>query len=309
MIYAYGDESASPEGVTFAIIAFPETSATNAERLLAEMKADLAVHSDSRVHCRELFSEAARRKSGWAHVQRDAFEAAILRLTAATKPLTVTSIVAALPVPATPPIIVAKSTGRTGTFDAKAIASIAANCAIMALRVEIGPVPCRVFLDSDRTKVQWAFGRRQSDQVRSPYVALERGSEPQLIEPEFPTQKPPLLEVADLLAYSALRVARFSDAGFFHQVVQSFAPRFQNVRLAPYSEMTPTSNPTEGIIVWRLHKDAGFVQCRWEASNGAGHTVWIDIEGYPRLVFDTHEEALSKAEELKREYIELGWKE
>lgn len=61
-----------------------------------------------------------------------------------------------------------------------------------------------MWIDPDPTKIQWGMARRRADATRGIYFDLGPEAEPPKLDPEVipPDQKPMLLELADVYAYT-----------------------------------------------------------------------------------------------------------
>lgn len=69
--FAFGDESITPTGVFYGIALIPESVVKQAEDLVIAQKLRYGGTPETPLHCRELFSYDARKKSGWSHLSKD----------------------------------------------------------------------------------------------------------------------------------------------------------------------------------------------------------------------------------------------
>jgi hypothetical protein len=71
MYEAFGDESCGTEYVAYGTLLLEDHQRTDAEDILAKIKLSYGGNPDCRLHCRELFSGDARRKTPWSHLSID----------------------------------------------------------------------------------------------------------------------------------------------------------------------------------------------------------------------------------------------
>lgn len=70
---AFGDGSVTAGGVFYGLVLFPERTIIQVQRTIETVKEQYGGHASTPLHCRELFGYHARAKSPWAHIsEKDA---------------------------------------------------------------------------------------------------------------------------------------------------------------------------------------------------------------------------------------------
>jgi hypothetical protein len=211
MIHGFGDESIDSEIVAYAAAVFSADRTPEAEVILATAKKSVGLSPEVPLHCREVFSGDARKRSPWANIKAANIYAMIEDVCQKLKGIQhqpVVSVIESRRVPAQP---VAPDQPNRPLVE-KGIATMAYQAVATALILRFGESGIRLWIDPDSTKIPWGKEHKQVNTTRSFYLDLKPGNEPSLLNPEIENSpKPKLLEVADIYAYVARRA--FSKAG------------------------------------------------------------------------------------------------
>jgi len=85
----------------------------------------------------------------------------------------------------------------------------------------------RFIIDQDKTKIQRGLKWQRADSTRGVFIDLGPGREPVKIEPLV--QDDPLLEIADLYAYTALRAQSREPGRLFSELVKIMRPNIRSM--------------------------------------------------------------------------------
>ena len=201
-ISGYADESITPKVVVCAAAIFPVTKVTAAEAALASFKTGLGLPPTTSLHCRVIFHSNARRGTPWEAINPRDIHSAIERLCRnlagiGLQPVAVVAPNSPLLNPGAP------GTESDGTsLNEKGQAAIGFQTLSFHLTQSHGFGAVKLWIDPDKTKIQWLNGKTQANLTRSSFMDLGPGIEPPRSEPVIAGEpKPPLLEIADLYAY------------------------------------------------------------------------------------------------------------
>jgi hypothetical protein len=218
---AYGDESAGASFVAYGTLLLPTAGRDAVEAKIARLKIDYGASDADDLHCRVLFSGDARRKSAWSKLAiNDVFDL-YSDLVALVKPSLTRTIVtiankAELPdeIPGgqwepTDKTFVGSVNWASGwPFRDKQIASFCAQGTMIPISKWPGLKVVTFWPDPDSSVIEFAGGRRKFSRMLSGFIDHGPGKEPEMIEVSYqPSGKPVLLQVADLVAYTAQRSA------------------------------------------------------------------------------------------------------
>ncbi len=196
MNHLYGDESHFGNAITYGLVIVDAEKQSLVEVALSEVKGMFGGKPSDRIHCRELFNKHARAKTAWAHLS----EKDILELMAVTgnylRHAGATFNLGHVDRAHLPPQLEIPLHGAVPfkiPAEPKQLAAFAYTVALAGVEVH----EFRLWIDPDHTKIEWGAGRRQASRMP---VTLEG----KMITPEpIDGAKPMLLDVADVLAYSA----------------------------------------------------------------------------------------------------------
>lgn len=229
--WAFGDGSETAGGVFYGLVLLPESSIAQAETVIKHIKRSYGGNEDAPVHCRELFNDKARKKSAWSHLTHNqAFSLCgdILRETARFSPKHLIGYMLRESYPKRMRLV-----GKNGhpdlvhAVDSKwltlwAYFRIAAlldpaeiikpadvprpqNCPgwqILIRRTERGMRVRKLFLDREQTKVRWFSKTLQWTSMAKDLVIEGPSGKSNLPVQPSSLDKNPLIEVADIFAYS-----------------------------------------------------------------------------------------------------------
>ena len=312
MIYAYGDESVTPEVVAFAVALFPQDRVPEAESALVEAKRHVGVAPEAKLHCRELFNEAARKKTAWANVELKAVWAALRQLCERLARIAHRPLVSIIDRASVPPEAIARES-PLGELTEKGLVSLAYFAVQAGLFHKFGVEGGRLWIDPDKTRIPWGAKMRRADSTRAIYADIEPGQEPRLLVPtvsDFP--KPRLLEVADLYAYtirSASTKAAY-NADNFRALAAIINPDSWSILLEPNPRWATGESFLERAgTLWRLKKGEEEARCLFSGAAG----FWVGVARDDTwMVSEVHEsaaDALRRAAVVGKELMAAGWSE
>lgn len=218
MIHAFADDSITDALVSCGVVILQESRVAEAEALLVGVKQRFGLSGEAPLHCRIMFAGDARRGTPWGQLSPERIYELVRVLCAELESISERPLVAVIDPYVAPPHQGSPG-GPLRPYDVKEIASLAHSSATTILAARYGHDGFRIWSDPDRTKIPWGDGRRRADTTRSPFVDIGPGIEPPRIVSVIEADpKPPLLEVADVYAYTAAQA--FSQKG--GQRVQRF---------------------------------------------------------------------------------------
>ena len=216
--HIYGDESITGDTVVYALVIVPVDILEFAEKTLSNVKESFKASRSARFHCREIFHTDARRKSEWSHLtNKQALDLAI-KITASLAGIGIGTIVGHLDskdfkdgflgVGELPPMPLQ---------DLKQLIPWAYQVAIGQLCFDENYAnQCKFWADPDSSLILWHGSRKQAGRLlKINKVDINAKTITAMFIPEnlHTKEKPVLLELADLLAYSSCRV--LSNSGIF----------------------------------------------------------------------------------------------
>lgn len=247
-IDVYGDETCGLAAVGYALLVIPRSRRATLEKLFVEVKVANGARADSEIHCSELFNEKARATSPWAHLDyQSIFE--LLSQVVDQLVAVQSQHVVCLADRASAANVDAESwrtaDGRIAdpqppnflpAFENDKILAVScAGGALMEVATSLSADRLFFWPDPDGdTKVPWNLKPRWVDDIlRQMWFGLPGGAAQIAIEP-IGALKPPLLQIADILAFAAQRsqlnngsetTERFADLFCrFNPVILRFAP-------------------------------------------------------------------------------------
>lgn len=246
----YGDESIKGNQVVYGIIFLPSAHVEEAEKSLAEVKLRYGGRPEDRFHCRQIFHDNARNNSKWAHLSREkAFQFA-QDFWCAVENKSLRTFVGH----------VNKSTFPLEIFGAGDIKSVqfvddkqlipyayqVATATIVGDPLYRGN--CRLWTDLQKDKISWPGKNRQVGRLlKSNYVDLEKRTVETVMIPENMESREHsiILEVADLLAYSAASVLSkradeksMSRDVFLQHMLRAMKPEINEFRMVQQDSST-----------------------------------------------------------------------
>lgn len=221
--HAYGDESNYEEVVTYGLLTIDRGSVEGIEDSLAVLKRRYGIPENARFHSREVFNGSARRKTPWAPLGAAAvfqFAREMATMVRSFHPILSLGAVSKVEYPSVFPGVGRRRTPTT----TKHLAALAFAAAAMLPGMKIGSNFLTVWVDPDTTIVDWGGARTQSDRMyqwRDPKTGRQLAIHP------CRDERPTLLEVADLFAYSsahALSGEPCRNAGQYQLLYRVFDP-------------------------------------------------------------------------------------
>lgn len=196
MLYLYGDESSFGNAITYGLVIVDDKRLDEVEVALGEVKEMFGGKPSNRIHCRELFNKHARNKTEWSHLN----ETEVIELLTVTgnylRTAGATFNLGHVDRAKLPPHLEIPMAGAAPVkilAEPKQLAAFAYTIALAGLENH----KFHLWIDPDHTKIEWGPGRRQASRFPVTYEGLSITPEPS------DGDKPMLLDVADVLAYSA----------------------------------------------------------------------------------------------------------
>jgi hypothetical protein len=247
--HIYGDESTSGDNVIYAFCIVPIDMVATAEESLAKTKEKFNASRAARFHCKELFHADARRRTEWAHLSNKQACDLALAVTYNLANLGVETIVghvnrndflSEMPGVGNFPSMQIKDTVQLVPY---AFSTAVAQFSV----IEKYKNNCKLWVDPNPTKINWyGSGRKVERALKLNQVDLNSRTISPILLPEnlISKEKPRLLEIADLLAYSTSRVinnpgstsSHYSDA-VIKEINKIMGPVVLKFKPAPVEEM------------------------------------------------------------------------
>jgi hypothetical protein len=223
MFDAFGDESCGADYISYALVILDERKRSDAEKIVGDVKVAAGFDSNDLLHCREIFNPAARAKGAWSRLSvNDVFqlyENLFTRLSPVT-PRYLLTLARRADFPTQLPALAMQHIDPNANvppkytnaleYGEKQIALHCAQGATIPLSKHPGLDRIRIWPDPDNSKIEWFSGRRgAANEIGNFFVDVGPGQ-----EPPKPTimrctgPKPPLLQVADAVAFVGQRSKR-----------------------------------------------------------------------------------------------------
>jgi len=234
---AFGDGSVTTGGIFYGLVLIPEHAVDLIQEKITEIKCKYGGTPDTPLHCRELFSGDARKKSGWTHIdEKMAIELCgdVLRELSAFEPK---YLLGHIPVMSYPKRF--RLVGKNGhpdlvhdidekwlmlwayfhvaaLLDPTEIVELSAPSSVRrpqnlpfwqmrVRRIEPGMRVRKVFLDRENTRIHWFSKSFQWTSVAKELVIENSFGQSHLPIETAQMEKHSLLEVADIFSYSVAR--------------------------------------------------------------------------------------------------------
>lgn len=219
---AYGDESVGLAFVAYGTVLAPTPNIEKLISQIAKVKAEYGGSPADTLHCRILFAPDARRKSAWSKLTMDDVFTLYSDLISAVKPSIARVIVALADKDELPNEIPEGSWQHRDNdfigpmerapgwpFRDKQIACFCAQGTMIPISKWPGLNAVTFWPDPDSTLIEFSGGRRQFNQMLGGYIDNGGGTQPKKIKVSYTqSAKPPLLQIADLVAYVSQRAAK-----------------------------------------------------------------------------------------------------
>ncbi|HVI52077.1 MAG TPA: hypothetical protein VM661_12765 [Candidatus Sulfotelmatobacter sp.] len=228
MHYAYGDESIDEKFVSYGVIAIDFDKINIAENIIIDAKTSLGAPAESRLHCRELFAGDARRKTSFSHLTTDdvfGMYEGIFRKLSSIGCRNISAVAKTSEFPKIlpggkmetvndgieRPDVYTKSVNVTG----KQIAVYCAWASMIPLSKNPGFSQVTFIPDIDNSSIEWFHGKtEQTNPLNNFYIENSTTKQPEKLNTlVIKDNKPPLLELADCIAYTSRRVMNNSMIG------------------------------------------------------------------------------------------------
>jgi hypothetical protein len=251
MFDAFGDESCGVEYIAYAMVVLDEKKTGEAERLVADTKISAGFSSSDLLHCREIFNPAARAKSVWLKLNANEifklYEDLFTRLST-VGPRYLLTLARRTDFPALLPALAMQHIDPSANvppkytkpteYGEKQIALHCAQGTMIPLSKYPGLGNVRIWPDPDNSKIEWFSGRRNAaNEIGNFFVDIGSGREPtKPIIARCTGTKPPLMQVADAVAFVGQRTKRKEkspNAKHFHSLFELINPEQIIFGIAP----------------------------------------------------------------------------
>lgn len=233
----YGDESQFQGMVTYAFIIVPTILQHDIENEIAKIKQEFGLKLSDEVHCRKLFHKDAKEKTALRHLSKEEVFTLLQRLTFTIYLAGARAWVGYLNSSKASDLLYFESADSTkgevvtwNISDIKLQMLFAYRAAIAPLTHFIPPDKVAAWVDGDTSKVPYLENFKQVNSLKS-FFPVEHNN-----KKFFPTPvkngKPVLLEIADILAYSAahgLSSTYTKDKHHFESIVRNLNPGYSEV--------------------------------------------------------------------------------
>jgi hypothetical protein len=214
--HVFGDESLRGDSVFCGLVCVPVVRLENVEGILGDIKEAFGAARSTRIHCREIFHKDARRKSAWSHLSDRAALDLALAVTSRLAGLGIRTCIGQAQRPPVGQNIdgVGSIAGMTIT-DSKQLIPFAYLAAAAPLMWDPKfSARCKLWIEPSGDFIQWFGGQKRSLErlIQGNYLDEHTGEILERLVPEnvISRERPPLLDLADLLTYSSSRA--ISDA-------------------------------------------------------------------------------------------------
>lgn len=201
----FGDESESNNAVTYGLVIIRERQRQRAESILAETKVSFGGSPHANLHCREIFAGDARRKSPWSHLSKtDVFEL-YRQLCNTIAGANFGRIIGFADTRDIPRNLPGDDKFPALKFGKKQIAAFCASAALIPVRRHTALDAFDLWVDPDRTKIDWIGRKVQAHRAISVWIADDTKESAKITPQPVVGEKPALLQLADMLAYISAR--------------------------------------------------------------------------------------------------------
>ena len=210
MFHIYGDESISNNTVVYGLVVIPVGKIEFSEETLCKIKEKFKSCKTSKFHCREVFHRDVRKKSVWSHLSdKESFDLSldIVGSLAGNDFRTIIGCIDRSSVNHNIPGVA----GLPGINikDSKQLIPLAYQAAIGQILADKRYAgQCKLWVDSNNDLIGWFDSRKQIGRMLVGREIDFSGQVKTMISPEITghEERPCLLDLADILAYSACRV-------------------------------------------------------------------------------------------------------
>jgi hypothetical protein len=242
--HVFGDESIRGDNVFCGLVCIPVTSLQVVEDTLGNIKEEFGATRGTRFHCREIFHKDARRKSAWSHLSDKAALDIALTVASRLAGLGIRTCVGRVQRPPLGQAIEGVG-GIAGMIikDSKQMIPFAYLGAAAPLMWDPEfSGRCKLWIEPSGDFIAWFGGQKRSLErlIECNYLDEHTAEVLQRLVPEniVSRERPPLLELADLLTYSSSRAIsdaaqgkkRLSDQAIF-SIYKSMNPNVGTMHL------------------------------------------------------------------------------
>lgn len=243
--HVFGDESIRGEDIFYGLVCVPITRLQQVESILGDVKEAFGAERSTRFHCRELFHKDARRKSAWRHLSDKAALDLALAVTSRLAGFGIRTCVGHVKRPPIGHVI--EGVGSVGGMTIKHSKQFIP----FAYTGAAGPLMwdsefagrCKLWIEPSGDLINWFGGQKRAIEglLKTNWFDEKTGAVLTHIVPENVSSRvrPPLLDLADLLAYSSCRSIcdgqrknRHSDRTIY-AIYKSMNPNVGTMNLVP----------------------------------------------------------------------------
>lgn len=209
--HVFGDESVAGNIIVYALVIAPIESIEQVELALSKTKEKFGGSSASRIHCKELLHEGARKYTEWAHLSNEKAWELVLSVKDNLANLGLLTRIGYVEKGDLLPYI--HSVGSIGEMmltNEKQLIPFAFYTATaqVAMDPEYAGL-CKLWIDPNKDMIHWFNSKSQVGRLlHLNQIDLSRRSVSTVMTPEnlISKEKPLLLDLADILAYTSSRV-------------------------------------------------------------------------------------------------------
>lgn len=220
----FGDESPFNNAIAYGIVVVPVAAVPDVEHSILALKERMGVPGDTEIHCNVLFNDSAKSKTVWAIHSEHEIEQLLSEIAVVAKRLRVFFRVGLIDKRQWPKVLPADGEFPKCPLDDKQLCGLAFQAAVAPLEESVGIPNVRLWVDYDHTKIPWFGKKRQAYRNYRSWSGISK----QWLEPQpKPNQKPPLLQLADIVSYvssHALCVQQYAGKKTFERLYRIYGP-------------------------------------------------------------------------------------
>lgn len=215
---AYGDESIHDNFVIYALVIIPVQIADIANNVLVDVKKEYGVEESAKIHCSDIFHPVGRSRTCWANLTTKQILRSWKEIGSRLSLLGAESRISYIDRRRFSDRLKFGSALYGTPMHEKILARIAFGCCCAGLEKIPGINQIRFWLDPEKTNLQWG-----EKTLKSMDIPINLEGE-KMLSQAITSPKPAMLDVADILAYTAMRTLNYPSEGIINakRVFQSF---------------------------------------------------------------------------------------
>lgn len=245
--HVFGDESIAGNIIVYALVIVPVECVEQAELALSKTKVEFGGTSSARIHCKELLHKDARKYTEWAHLSNEKAWELVLSVKDNLANLGLLTRVGYVDKSDYLTPILGVGNERMDITNHKQLIPDAFSVAAVGLAVDKQYAGlCKLWVDPNKDIIKWFNSNTQiGRRLKLNLVDLNNRSIDTVMAPEnlVSKEKPLLLDMADILAYSSSRVlnstsklTKYKSDHSVEQIYKTMNPQIAKFRRASHEE-------------------------------------------------------------------------